>query len=176
MSDRAADDAPAGPFLLDVMLGTLSTYLRMCGYDAAYALDEGRDMEADDALLAAARAEDRTLLTRDVELAARAGDRGVLLESHDVTDQLRELHDAGLALTLDDRPARCGNCNGPVERVADADRTDHAPDDRPVWACERCDQQFWQGSHWDRVAETLRAVRGEADPDESSSRTTDTDS
>jgi uncharacterized protein with PIN domain len=175
MSDRAADDAPAGPFLLDVMLGTLSTYLRMCGYDAAYALDEERDTEADDELLAAARAEDRTLLTRDVELAERAGDHGVLLESRDVADQLRELHHAGLALTLDDRPARCGNCNGPVERVADADRADHAPDDRPVWACERCGQQFWQGSHWDRVAETLRAVRGADDADGSSDRTTDSE-
>ena len=25
--------------LVDVMCGTLATYLRMCGYDAAYALD-----------------------------------------------------------------------------------------------------------------------------------------
>jgi len=92
-------DALAGPFLLDVMLGKLATYLRMCGHDAAYALDEGRDTEADDELLAAARAEDRTLLTRDVQLAERADDRGFLLEARDVTDQLRELHEAGLGLT-----------------------------------------------------------------------------
>jgi len=35
--------------LLDTMLGKLATYLRMCGYDTAYALDE--EAEADDALL-----------------------------------------------------------------------------------------------------------------------------
>jgi len=39
--------------LLDTMLGKLATYLRMCGYDAAYALDEG--VESDDALLAVFR-------------------------------------------------------------------------------------------------------------------------
>ncbi|WP_276259259.1 Mut7-C RNAse domain-containing protein [Haloglomus litoreum] len=157
-------DDLSGPFLLDVMLGSLATYLRMCGYDAAYALDGHRGTEADDELLAAARREDRTLLTRDVQLAARAGDRGVLLESRDVTDQLRELHAAGLGLSLDDRPARCGSCNGPVARVADGERAAHAPDDRAAWACERCGQQFWRGSHWDRVAGTLAEIRAENEP------------
>lgn len=151
----------AGPFLLDAMLGTLATYLRMCGHDAAYALDEHRETEADDELLATARAEDRTLLTRDIQLAERAGDRGFLLESRDVTAQLRELHAAGLDISLADRPARCGTCNGPLECVTDNERAPHAPDDRPVWACVRCGQQFWQGSHWERVAETLDEIRGE---------------
>jgi uncharacterized protein with PIN domain len=147
-----------GPFMLDAMLGKLATYLRMCGHDAAYALDEGREVEADDAILAAARDEDRTLLTRDVDLADRAGDRGVLLTARDVTDQLRELYAAGLPLELDDRPARCGNCNGPLERL-NGERATHAPDDGPVWGCRRCGQQFWKGSHWDRVAATLATVR-----------------
>jgi uncharacterized protein with PIN domain len=157
-------DAPSGPFLLDAMLGSLATYLRMCGYDAAYALDDHRGTEADDELLAAARAEDRTLLTRDIQLAERAGDRGFCLDSRDVTDQLRDLRDAGLDLSLADQPARCGSCNGPVERLADGERAAHAPDDRPVWACSRCGQQFWKGSHWDRVAGTLAEIRGETEP------------
>lgn len=64
-----ADATRDGPFLLDAMCGTLATYLRMCGYDVAYALD--RDAEADDRLLDLAAAEDRTLVTRDRELAER---------------------------------------------------------------------------------------------------------
>jgi Uncharacterized conserved protein len=147
-----------GPFLLDVMLGKLATYLRMCGYDTAYALDEGREVEADDAILGMARDEDRTLLTRDTELADRAGDRGVCLTTREVSDQLRELHGAGVALELDDRPARCGNCNGPLERL-DGERATHAPDNGPVWVCRHCDQQFWTGSHWDRVGSTLARIR-----------------
>jgi uncharacterized protein with PIN domain len=43
--------------LLDAMLGRLTTYLRMCGDDVAYALDEG--IEADDAVPDRARRDDR---------------------------------------------------------------------------------------------------------------------
>jgi len=56
--------------LVDAMLGKLARYLRMCGYDAAYALDRG--LEADEDLLAVARDEGRQLLTRDRQLADRA--------------------------------------------------------------------------------------------------------
>jgi uncharacterized protein with PIN domain len=47
--------------LVDATVG-LATYLRMCGHDAAYALDRG--VEADDALLELARIEERRLVTR----------------------------------------------------------------------------------------------------------------
>jgi hypothetical protein len=157
------DSAP-DRLLLDVMLGKLATYLRMCGYDAAYALD--RDVEADDRLLALAGEERRRLLTRDHQLAHRAErdtDTGsVLLHERDVTDQLRELRDVGYTLELDAEPARCGRCNGPVrELAADERRPDYAPettlDGEPmrVWRCRDCAQCFWKGSHWTRVRETL---------------------
>ncbi|RBI64578.1 hypothetical protein DMJ13_08900 [halophilic archaeon] len=139
--------------LLDAMLGKLSTYLRMCGYDAAYALD--RSVEDDDAVLALAREEGRTLLTRDAALATRAGD-ALLLESKEVTDQLRELRAAGWTLSLDD-PSRCSACNGALERVESGETPEHAPDvdERRVWRCRNCGQHFWKGSHWESVEETL---------------------
>ncbi|WP_224332488.1 Mut7-C RNAse domain-containing protein [Haloprofundus halobius] len=146
------------PLLLDVMLGKLAVYLRMCGYDAVYALD--RAVEADDRLLAVAETENRRLLTRDVQLAERAAD-GVLLESRAVVDQLRELRDTGFDLSLDEVPARCGRCNGSVERVDDGEETpEYAPDpsERAVFRCTRCGQYFWRGSHWDDVEETLNSL------------------
>ena len=79
--------------LLDVMLGKLAVHLRMCGYDAAYALD--RDVEADDRLQAIATEEARTLLTRDEQFAARTPG-ALLLTTRDVEDQLWELEDAGV--------------------------------------------------------------------------------
>ncbi|WP_115862737.1 Mut7-C RNAse domain-containing protein [Halorussus litoreus] len=180
-SDRSPDQqASAGTrrpsadtaLLLDVMLGKLSTYLRMCGYDAAYALDrearsaserpngeercdDPRGVDADDELLELAESENRLLVTRDVELARRAD--GLLLETTDVTDQLRELADAGFALELSE-PSRCASCNGQLERLAPATRTpEHAPDSQKttVWRCRDCGQHFWKGSHWESVAETL---------------------
>ena len=177
MTNGDGGDAPDGsasateekpPVLLDVMCGKLATYLRLCGYDAAYALD--RDAEADDRLLAAAADEGRTLLTRDRELAARADAAdgtpdAVLLAERDVIDQLRELDAAGFPVALADEPTRCGNCNGPVERVgsgrgdASLARPDYVPDDvgtdRPGWRCTECGQWFWKGGHWDDVAARL---------------------
>lgn len=140
------------------MCGTLAVYLRMCGHDAAYALD--REIEADDRLRALARAEHRVLVTRDRELAARTTD-ALLVESRDVGEQLRELAAAGIDLELADEPAHCGRCNGPVERVHAGEPTpEYAPDgdERRVWRCVECGQHFWKGSHWERVAETLAGL------------------
>ncbi|USZ68930.1 Mut7-C RNAse domain-containing protein [Halorussus salilacus] len=176
---RAPRRTPADTALvLDAMLGKLSTYLRMCGYDAAYALDpsarraEGssaeasdaqtesddpRGRDADDRLLELARAENRLLVTRDAGLARCAGDAGLLLESKDVTDQLRELSDEGFELALSE-PTRCSNCNAGLVGVERGDSTpEYAPpsDETRVWKCPECGQHFWKGSHWDSVAETL---------------------
>ena len=143
--------------LLDVMCGKLATYLRMCGYDAAYALDDG--VEADDELLAWADREGRLLVTRDTALAGRA-DRAILLKSLDVTDQLAELAAAGFDLSLTE-PARCANCNGALVRVEDGERTpDYAPEaaEQSVWRCPRCGQHFWRGSHWEDVERTLEKI------------------
>ncbi|WP_255150800.1 Mut7-C RNAse domain-containing protein [Halorarius halobius] len=142
-----------GPFLCDAMCGKLAVYLRMCGYDTAYALDRG--VEADDAVLDLSRAEGRTLLTRDRDLAARA--EGVLLTEREIEGQLRELHDRGMRLELAE-PTRCGACNGRLQRVDPAASTpDYAPDsrDEAVWRCCDCGQCFWKGSHWKRVEKTL---------------------
>ncbi|KPN30244.1 hypothetical protein SY89_00970 [Halolamina pelagica] len=139
-------------FILDVMLGKLATFLRMCGYDTAYALDRG--LEADEPILRLAASEDRTLLTRDEQLAARAAD-AILLTERGIEGQLRELQAAGVALSLPARPRRCSNCNGELE-PADADEAPaHVPDDAEPYRCRDCGQWFWKGSHWDAVRETL---------------------
>ena len=147
--------------LLDVMCGGLVSYLRMCNHDTVYAGDRG--LEADDDLLALARDEERTLVTRDVALSNRADESpgSILLESRDVEAQLAELAAAGVDLTLADEPRFCGRCNGPLERV---DRTASTPEYAPdpaseaVRRCRACGQHFWRGSHWDRVAETLSGI------------------
>ena len=164
-------------FLLDAMCGGLDAYLRMCGHDAAYALDRG--VEADDEVLAIARAEDRLLVTRDRDLAARA-DRPLLLTERDPVDQLVELAAAGVDLTLADAPSRCGRCNGPLERAESGESVPEYVPDRftaaasadagtdpagsaaeavDLWRCRGCGQYFWKGDHWERVAATLSGVR-----------------
>jgi uncharacterized protein with PIN domain len=145
--------------ILDVMLGKLATYLRMCGYDAVYALDD--DLEADDEILARTHADERMLVTRDRDLAAQA-EQSICLQHREIEDQLQELADAGFDLALADTPVRCSACNGPLISVDRARATpEYAPDpaSTDVWRCEDCGQHFWKGSHWDDVRERLDDLR-----------------
>lgn len=144
-----------GGFLLDVMLGKLATYLRMCGYDAAYALDRG--LEADDAVRALAAAESRTLLTRDEQLAAGV-DGAILLTERGIEGQLRELRTAGVDLGLPAEPRRCSDCNGELEPVDAEEAPERVPDDVEPYRCRDCGKWFWKGSHWDDVRETLEEL------------------
>lgn len=139
--------------LLDVMLGKLVTYLRICGYDTLYAHEEG--IEADEAIRKRAQSTGRTVVTRDRELAARTDD-AVLLSSRDIEGQLAELSDYGVDIELPAEPERCSVCNGRVDRIDREQRPEHAPDAvSDVWQCEACDHYFWKGSHWERIQETV---------------------
>jgi hypothetical protein len=143
------------------MCGGLRAYLRTCGHDVAYALDRG--VEADDAVAALARDENRTVITRDRDLAAATD--GILLAERDPSDQLRELAVAGVDLTPSESPERCGRCNGPLDPVPGTESLPaYAPDpaEVDVWRCRDCEQCFWQGSHWTRMRETLADARDAA--------------
>ena len=150
--------------LTDAMLGRLTTYFRMCGYDTAYTPDLG--IESDDAIREYAQSENRLLLTRDRELAASAED-ALLLRRREIADQLQEVVDAGLDMSLPEVPERCSACNGTVERVpSDGPTPEYAPDPRSVdiWRCRQCKQHYWKGSHWDDVEETLAGLDCESNP------------
>lgn len=157
ISDR--NDASVRPetdaFFLDVMLGKLAVYLRLAGYDAAYAGD--RNIEADDRILELAKAEDRILLTRDVQLAEQA-DESILLTERNVEAQLAELRDAGVALEVDEELSRCGRCNGRLDAVPEGVETpEYAPEpaETDCWRCRDCGQVFWKGSHYERMKKAL---------------------
>ncbi len=142
--------------LLDVMLGKLAVYLRVCGYDAAYALD--RDIEDDDRLATVAEAESRRLLTRDAELADRVPG-AIPLCARGIEGQLAELRSAGVELVPDEKPSYCGNCNGRLDQVPpEADTPAYAPEPAAVecFRCRDCGQLFWRGSHYDRMIETIK--------------------
>jgi uncharacterized protein with PIN domain len=153
--DRGVIRPGSDRLLLDVMLGKLAVYLRVCGYDAAYALDRG--IEDDAEIAKVAEREDRRLLTRDVELAASV-DGSISLSGLEIDDQLAELGRAGFDLSVAETPSRCGRCNGALEPVPSAARTpEYAPDPATVacWRCRSCGQVFWKGSHYDRIEEAL---------------------
>ena len=147
-------------FLADRMLGTLTRYLRLMGYDtlSANSLEPG-DTREDTALLALARAEGRILLTRDRELARRGGDLAVYLPGESVMEQVRALSSLGLitpGLVMD----RCSLCNTVLRPATEAEvrGADYTPAGRAsleFFTCPSCMRIYWMGSHGRNLRESL---------------------
>lgn len=149
-------------FLADNHLGKLARRLRLLGLDTNYngALD-------DDALAECATSEQRILLTRDRGLLKRrVVVWGYCLRTTDAREQLFAVV---RRFRLFDRIApwtRCLRCNGrlsPVAKAAVRDRLE--PKTRLYYddfrQCDRCDQVYWQGSHFSPLAELVAEVRRE---------------
>src|SRR5437867_13013531 len=90
--------------LCDHMLGSLARWLRFMGYDTAYP-EPGPERT----LVECVRTEDRILLTRDKELAARVTG-AIRIQSDIFDDQIREVA-ASLPLWLVNPRSLCSLCN-----------------------------------------------------------------
>ncbi len=144
---------PRPRFLADEMLGSLARWLRIMGYDTAYARDV-----TDGEVLRRACEESRIVLTRDRQLAQRAGEQGLRVESEDLEGQLQQVACA-LGLEVEGRMTRCTVCNGEL-RDATPEEVERAPPrvracQEVVLICQDCGQMYWQGTHWDRIQERL---------------------
>ena len=142
--------------ICDHMLGSLARWLRFMGHDTAYpkAMDD-RD------LIRKAREEDRVLITRDKELAARFA--GAIVVRSDVLEaQIREVASA-LPLRVFDPLSRCSVCNTPIEPASLEAVRDLVPEgvlarERAFWRCPTCGKVYWQGSQWDKMIERLNSL------------------
>jgi len=149
------DDRPL--FSADEMLGSLARWLRIMGYDTRYF----RDRE-DNEILETSQKEGRVLLTRDRELADRAGVGGLYVESDDLTEQLRQLSRV-FSLQLDEERTRCTVCNSPLEEVGPEEVAGLVPEgalknnDR-FFRCTGCGKIYWKGSHWTNIRSRLRDI------------------
>jgi uncharacterized protein len=151
-------------FLCDLSLGGLARWLRAAGFEAAVSARSG------DALLAEARAGGRLLLTSDARLWDRrlVRDRAVdvlwVPTGLDVAHQLgMVLRDLGLSLGA----ARCMGCGGALRAVAKEAVAERIPPRTARWkddyfVCDGCGGLYWEGTHWERIRERLRAEVGAA--------------
>lgn len=147
------------------MLGKLARWMRFLGHDVAYVKDLG-----DTAILAAARAEGRLVVTRDVELAERARrDPGsYLVRSTDPQEQLKEVA-AALSLPVErgEFLTRCGACNAVLEPATPDEVRGRVParvadEQDEFWSCPGCGKAYWPGSHVRRITRALDEL--DADP------------
>jgi hypothetical protein len=140
-------------FLCDNMLGSLARWLRFLGYDTLYPGAMG-----DTDLLKLAREDGRLLLTRDKELASRAGGLGHLVQSDVLDEQLADIRKAyGLDLTGENLLSRCSLCNAVLVSI-DRDEAGKAGVPEPIaqrhrrfWRCPGCGRLYWPGSHYERI-------------------------
>jgi len=147
------------------MLGKLSRWLRMIGYDTVYA-----NNSSDQELLSLAKRNSLTLLTSDEELyriAIAKGLESFLIEGRNEPERLANLAQRfNLNLRIKVEVSRCPVCNGPLKQVQRNAVKGRVPPAtfklyRTFWLCNNpeCAKVYWQGSHWKRIEQTLRSAR-----------------
>lgn len=150
-------------FITDGMLGKLTRWLRLLGFDVEYA----NDME-DKKLMTRAKKEKRILLTRDLELFRQAYAHSVgsfLVEGTTEAERLACLaKEYGFPLEIDVAVSRCPKCNTQIKAVPKhsvAEKVEEATFAyyNEFWQCPNCGQIYWQGAHWKRIINTLDEAR-----------------
>jgi hypothetical protein len=159
IEDRSGVQLGEPRFVVDNHLGRLAAYLRMLGFDTLY-----RNDYDDDELAQIAGLDERVLLTRDQRLLMRNQVRcGYWVRSKIPREQIVEvLRRYGLWAQV--APfKRCMRCNGllqPVDKEAVLHRLE--PLTRQYFdqfrICLDCNQVYWQGSHYERMARLIDQV------------------
>jgi hypothetical protein len=147
-------------FVADVHLGRLARYLRLLGFDTAYATD------LDDAgLIAISVRERRILLTRDLGLLKhKALSRGYRVRATDPGRQLEEIIHA-FQLGKDRQPfTRCMSCNAKLRAIPRSEVAGRVPPRvfsrfRSFTTCQGCGRIYWRGTHYHRLQWLIRGRR-----------------
>ncbi|MDX9929970.1 MAG: Mut7-C RNAse domain-containing protein, partial [Bacteroidales bacterium] len=139
-------------FILDVHLGRLAKYLRLCGFDTLFS-----SYFEDREIIETARRENRIIVTRDRLLLKSAGDaEGYLVKSQYHDEQLREVFDRFGLKNHVRLFSRCISCNATLEEVKKEEIADRLlADTRKYFSsfkrCPLCDRIYWEGSHYDNM-------------------------
>jgi uncharacterized protein len=146
-------------FILDVHLGKLAKYLRLCGFDTLYRTDLN-DREIIDLSVC----EKRIILTHDIGLLKNNRvTHGYWIRSQFHDEQLREVL-LRFDLVNQILPfTRCMECNGLLAKVPKADILDRLlPHIRETFQkfikCTGCNRIYWEGSHYEKMRKYLDNV------------------
>jgi uncharacterized protein len=155
-------------FISDRMLGRLSRWLRIFGYDT---LEIRKQENEDDVLLDMAEKENRILISRDVLLirkALRKGIRTYLVQSCEIMEQLREMR-LEFQLNLEPKMEICTLCNSIIRKIEAFEieilktkeyvYPDKLEKGTEFWLCDNCGQVYWKGTHWKKIMESARILR-----------------
>ncbi|HEX7320705.1 MAG TPA: Mut7-C RNAse domain-containing protein [bacterium] len=141
-------------FICDRMLGTLCKYLRMSGFDTAYARDSKT-------ALVSALQEDRVLLTRNTRMR---GQKHVFFITADAPhEQLRSVYEHFCIHGSMNFLGRCLLCNEPLKKAAKEDIRKLVPfftyNNFDEFAqCPKCRRVYWKGSHYQKMKRDIETT------------------
>ncbi len=146
-------------FILDVHLGRLAKYIRLCGFDGRYEKDL-----TDREIVAISLSQERIILTRDRGLLkAKNITHGLWIRSGKPVEQLREVMKR-LDLVNKLQPfTRCMECNGEIVSIASEEIKQQLPERTKEFymdfrRCTLCGRIYWEGSHFERMKKFLDNV------------------
>lgn len=151
-------------FLVDAMLGNIARKLQLLGFDTEYYSDID-DLK----LISKAKNEQRTIISKDQELIARAKKQDIVsvhVTKEDEIEQFLEiLEHIPLELdTISGDTARCTKCNSPTLQIDKSKISGKIPQkvlefNDKFWKCENCNQIYWEGTHIKKLQEFLENVK-----------------
>ncbi|MFX0143187.1 MAG: DUF5615 family PIN-like protein [Candidatus Hodarchaeota archaeon] len=155
-------------FLVDSMLGKLTRFLRIFGYNAVYANELidffKKDPVPDELLIEYASNNDRIIITKDLPLFMRYKEKSILLNGEGIYNYLRQLNKQfGLKFEFNIKQARCSICNSKLEKVKNkisikndvlGETYNHFNE---FYQClnHQCRKVYWQGTHIEDIEEKL---------------------
>jgi hypothetical protein len=153
------DEANPPRFFCDPSLGGLARWLRAAGYEARPAPGVPGHRLPDEAL-----SRGLVLLTSEAEVLDRrivADGSLVVVWVPSALTMAEQLHLAAVELGLTLREPRCMACGGGLVPTAKEAVRPRIPPRTALWqdeyfVCAECDRLFWRGTHWERIAATLR--------------------
>jgi len=148
-------------FVLDVHLGKLARYLRLCGFDTLYETDY-----TDDEIIIISSLQKRIILTRDKKLLKnKKVTHGIWIRSQYPDSQLKEVFDRLDLKNLAKPFTRCMECNAELVDVPKEQILDRIPPRTREFydvfrMCPACDHIYWEGSHFERMKEFISLFMG----------------
>ena len=156
-------------FLADAMLGKLTRFLRIFGFDTVYAI-ELRDYYLvnpvpDKKLIEYAKNSGRILITKDFPLHICCKEKNVYLTGQGVYSYLEQLHkELGIEFDFNINKARCSLCNEKLNKVEDKDlikdlvlkETFCNIDEFYQCSNPQCKKIYWEGTHIEDIMIKLK--------------------
>lgn len=139
---------PAPRFIADAMLGSLSKWLRILGFDTLYFRTS-----ADNEIIKLARQDQRILLTKDTGLVKnKKVGNCIQIKSEGALQQLKEVLSVISSSQQFDLPPRCPECNGALALTDRGAIAGDVPEHvflnfNSFFRCVNCGKVYWEGSH-----------------------------